>query len=261
LESGSSPRTNLPRLRRPGRSKATNRGHPADGTADHIVTLESQGYNTVQATIIALGDQAGGLLDLDRLQNAIEGRDRDGNDLTLAARAYDGVVWAAEISVLGTGGLLIRDAAKAKAKAATAPKPTKPAATATAPQETTPRPKTNAPAARTARLTTRAEEVHTVLHPIARNHRTTAVLETSGGDIIGGGKIDLTPAQRAALRPGEIAARLPGEHAEITALQEAARRELRPRAISTTRDFCLDCRRALEEAGARITGPRTAVWD
>jgi hypothetical protein len=119
----------------------------------------------------------------------------------------------------------------------------------------------SAPAARTARLTTRAEEVHSVLHPIARRQRTTAVLETSGGDIIGGGGIDLTPAQRAALRPGEIAARLPGEHAEITALQEAARRGLRPRAISTTRDFCPDCRRALEEAGARITGPRTAVWD
>jgi hypothetical protein len=117
------------------------------------------------------------------------------------------------------------------------------------------------PAARTARLTTRAEEVHSVLDPIARNERTTAVLETTGGDIIGGGVRDLTPAQRALLGEGEIAARLPGEHAEITVLQEAARRGLTPRAISTTRDFCPDCRRALEEAGARITGPRTAVWD
>ncbi len=121
--------------------------------------------------------------------------------------------------------------------------------------------KTLAPTARTERLTTRAEEVHSVLDSIARKQRTTAVLETSGGDIIGGGARDLTPAQRATLRPGEIAARLPGEHAEITALQEAARRGLRPRAIVTTRDFCPDCRRVLEEAGARITGPRTAVWD
>jgi RHS repeat-associated protein len=118
-----------------------------------------------------------------------------------------------------------------------------------------------APTARTERLTTRAEEVHSVLDSIARKQRTTAVLETSGGDIIGGGARDLTPAQRATLRPGEIEARLPGEHAEITALQEAARRGLRPRAIVTTRDFCPDCRRVLEEAGARITGPRTAVWD
>jgi hypothetical protein len=114
----------------------------------------------------------------------------------------------------------------------------------------------------TARLTQRADEVHSVLgHPAARNGRTTAVLETSGGDIVGGGVRDLSPAQRAALRPGEIASKIPGEHAEITALQEALNRGLKPRAIGTSRDFCPDCIKKLQEAGARITGPRTAVWD
>ena len=111
------------------------------------------------------------------------------------------------------------------------------------------------------RLTKRADEVHSLLHPIARKQRTTAVLETNGADIIGGGKRDLTPAQRASLQKGEIAAELPNEHAEITVLQEAARRGFRPRAISSTRDFCPECQTALKEAGARITGPRTAVGD
>jgi RHS repeat-associated protein len=120
---------------------------------------------------------------------------------------------------------------------------------------------TEAPAARTARLTTRADEIQSVLkHPAELNGRTAAVLETTGGDIVGGGVRDLSPAQRAALKPGEIAAKLPHEHAEITVLQEAAKRGLKPKAIGTSRDFCPDCIKALEEAGATITGPRTAIW-
>jgi hypothetical protein len=62
------------------------------------------------------------------------------------------------------------------------------------------------------------------------------------------------------LKEGEIAAKLPGAHAEVTALQEAAARGFKPKAISATRDFCPECIKALEEAGATITGPRTAVW-
>jgi hypothetical protein len=111
-----------------------------------------------------------------------------------------------------------------------------------------------------AALTHRAEEIHSVLDPIAAKQRTTAVLETSGGNIIGGGVRDLNPAQRALMKPGEILSKLPGEHAEITAVQEAAARGLKPKAIATTRDFCPECRKALEMAGATITGPRTAVW-
>ena len=80
------------------------------------------------------------------------------------------------------------------------------------------------------------------------------------GDIIGGGVRDLNPAQRALQQKGEILSKLPGEHAEITAIQEALRRGAKPRAIGTTRDFCEGCRKALEEAGAIITGLRTAIW-
>jgi hypothetical protein len=112
----------------------------------------------------------------------------------------------------------------------------------------------------TARLTTRAEEIHSALDPIAAKQRTTAVLETTGGDIIGSGGRDLSRKQLGLLKEGEIAAKLPGEHAEITALQEAIARGFKPKAISTTRDFCPACRKALEDAGATITGPRTAIW-
>ncbi len=114
----------------------------------------------------------------------------------------------------------------------------------------------------TARLTQRADEIQSVLdHPAARNGRTTAVLETSGDDVVGGGVRDLSPDQRAALKPGEIPAKLPGEHAEITVLDAAQNRGLTPKAIGTSRDFCPDCIDALQKARARITGPRTAVWD
>lgn len=114
-------------------------------------------------------------------------------------------------------------------------------------------------------LGTRADELHAVLDPIAAKNRTTAVLRTEGEggrsiDVLGCGKRDLSPAQRAIARDDEIVARLLGEHAEITALREAMSRGLRPRAIATTRDFCPACRRAFEASGARITDPRTAVW-
>jgi hypothetical protein len=114
--------------------------------------------------------------------------------------------------------------------------------------------------ANTASLTARAEQVHSVLDPIAAQNRTTAVLKTSAGDIIGGGVRDLTPAQRMLQQPGEILAKLPGAHAEVTVMQEAAARGLAPRAIGTTRDFCDDCMKELIEAGATITGKRTAIW-
>jgi hypothetical protein len=113
---------------------------------------------------------------------------------------------------------------------------------------------------RTAALAKRADEFQSVLDPIAAKQRTTAVLETSGGTIIGGGVRDLNPAQRALAKQGEILSKLPGKHAEITVLKEAMARGLKPKAIATTRDFCQECRKALEEAGATITGPRTAVW-
>lgn len=109
-------------------------------------------------------------------------------------------------------------------------------------------------------LAERAAQYHSVLDPIAQKQRTTAALGTDGGTIIGGGVRDLSPAQRALQKEGEILAKLPGEHAEITVLQEAAKRGLRPSALESTRDFCSGCMQALIDAGATITGSRSAVW-
>jgi len=113
----------------------------------------------------------------------------------------------------------------------------------------------------TKRLTNRADEVHALLdHPKAINGRTTAVLATSGGDIVAGGVRDLSPLQRAALAASELPAKLAGEHAEVTALAEASRRGLTPKAIAASRPFCKECIKALLSAGAQITGARTATW-
>ncbi len=111
----------------------------------------------------------------------------------------------------------------------------------------------------------RADEVHSALDPIARSRRTTSVLRTEGDggrtvDVLAGGARDLGPSQRALAKPGEVLARAPGEHAEITALRAAMERGLKPRAIAATRDFCPACRTALERSGATILDPRTAVW-
>jgi hypothetical protein len=106
----------------------------------------------------------------------------------------------------------------------------------------------------------RANEIHSVLDPIAQNSRTTAVLETNGGRVVAGGARDLSPPQHAALRPGETAARAAGQHAEITAVQHAQAAGLTPRAIATSRPFCSDCETALKDLGATITSKTTAIW-
>lgn len=106
----------------------------------------------------------------------------------------------------------------------------------------------------------RAAQIHAALDPIAYSMRVTAVLDTSAGRIIAGGARDLTPAQRALLQAGEIAAKQPGAHAETTALAQAAKMGATPRALVATRDFCASCRIAIIKSGGQITSPRSAVW-
>ena len=115
-------------------------------------------------------------------------------------------------------------------------------------------------AADTGALVSRANEVHSALHPITQEMRTTAVLETNGGRIVAGGGADLAPAQRALLGPSEVAAKLPGAHAEITALEHAAQSGLTPQAIGVTRTICPECEAAIRASGGTLTSPTTAVW-
>ena len=112
----------------------------------------------------------------------------------------------------------------------------------------------------TADLAARAGQVHKALDPIAQAQRTTAVLRTSGGNIVAGGARDLSPVQRALLGPGEIAAKLPGAHAEVTAIQAAQRAGLTPQAMAVTRAICPQCAAVIEASGGAVTSSTTAIW-
>jgi hypothetical protein len=110
-------------------------------------------------------------------------------------------------------------------------------------------------------LGTRVGEIHGALHPIARSQRTTAILETTNGTrIVASGGRDLTPAQKTLLEPGDVAAKLPRAHAELTALAHAAQNGLLPARITASRPFCQECIRAIEAAGGKITSPTTAIF-
>jgi RHS repeat-associated protein len=112
----------------------------------------------------------------------------------------------------------------------------------------------------TASLSARAQQIHSVLDPIAQTQRTTAVLSTNMNTIVASGVRDLTPGQRAILSANETAARLLGGHAEVTALSAAQGAGLSPRALAATRPICLSCAAAIEAAGGRLTSPTTAIF-
>lgn len=119
-----------------------------------------------------------------------------------------------------------------------------------------------APAARVGRggLAERAKEIHSVLDKVARKLRTTAVLETDAGRIVAGGTRDLSPPQRVALKQGEIAAKAPNLHAEVTALNEAASIGATPSELAVTRTICPECVALIESLGGRLTSRTTAVF-
>jgi RHS repeat-associated protein len=109
-------------------------------------------------------------------------------------------------------------------------------------------------------LEARAAQIHEVLHPIAQTQRTTAVLQTNGLTVVGGGARDLSTAQRAALIRGEVAARLPGAHAEVTVLEHAMGQGLTPQRLAVTRAICPVCAAYIESTGGKVIGPTTASW-
>jgi hypothetical protein len=110
-------------------------------------------------------------------------------------------------------------------------------------------------------LRARAREVHGALDSFAQRRRTTAILRTEGGDIVASGGRDLSGAQQALLTSGEIGSKLPGAHAEATALSAALKIGLRPRALVTSRPICRFCAEAIKANGGTITSPTTAVFD
>jgi hypothetical protein len=119
---------------------------------------------------------------------------------------------------------------------------------------------TAASAAELAALSARAKQIHSVLDKIAQRQRTTAVLSTDGDTIIAGGGRDLSPGQTGLLRNAENAGKLPGMHAEITALNEAEKAGLTPRAMATTRRICGKCQAAIEDRNGVLTSSTTAIF-
>jgi Cytidine and deoxycytidylate deaminase zinc-binding region len=109
-------------------------------------------------------------------------------------------------------------------------------------------------------LAERAKEIHNVLDGIAQRMRTTAVLETDAGRIIASGARDLNPAQKAALGPGELAAKAPRLHAEVTALNKAASIGATPSNLAVTRAICPKCANVIESHGGMLTSRKTAIF-
>jgi RHS repeat-associated protein len=171
--------------------------------------------------------------------------DKNGNPVDAADLALD--VFAQPLIALATGGLGdLADVADLAAGGEVLTSGGEVAATAKAVD--------------TAALVDRAQEIHSALNPIAQEMRTTAALDTSGARVIAAGGRDLTPAQRALVGEGEVAAKLPGAHAEVTALQYAAQNGLTPQAIGVTRAICPACQAAIRASGGTLTSPTTAVW-
>ncbi|MEF9388543.1 RHS repeat domain-containing protein [Ralstonia solanacearum species complex bacterium KE056] len=118
------------------------------------------------------------------------------------------------------------------------------------------------PVSAAAQVATKAQAIHDALDPIARSMRTTTVLRTATCDIAASGaRRDLTPAQRAiAVSLEATPAKLPGEHAEVTAITYARENGLIPKIMEVTRDICPACAAVIESTGGTVTGPRSAKW-
>jgi RHS repeat-associated protein len=110
-----------------------------------------------------------------------------------------------------------------------------------------------------AKIGDRVRDIHNALDPIAQSRRTTAIVEAvdSSGNvtrIVASSENSLSAAQRAALRPGEVAATGPG-HAEVTALNAAQQMGLTPVNVGASRPICPSCAGAIQNAGATPVTP------
>ena len=85
---------------------------------------------------------------------------------------------------------------------------------------------------------------------------TTAVADVINPDgteqrLVGSSRRTLNPAQRAALRPGEVPVSGAG-HAEITVLYAAKQKEQMVKAVATSRPMCATCKKAVQHVGAKV---------
>jgi RHS repeat-associated protein len=102
----------------------------------------------------------------------------------------------------------------------------------------------------------RANEIHGLLDPRAARSRTTAVTETKEGTrIVSSSNRRLTPAQRAALRKGEVEGVGPG-HAERKGVSAAKKMGLTPTGTAASRPICPECAAAVKAENVRPLSPQ-----
>jgi tRNA(Arg) A34 adenosine deaminase TadA len=82
-----------------------------------------------------------------------------------------------------------------------------------------------------------------------------------GADVLVGGGRDLSPAQRALSGGDDVLGRLPGAHAEITAMDAAGKAGLTPWQMAVSRPICPACQAAIEGSGGSVAlGGMFAWW-
>jgi hypothetical protein len=85
--------------------------------------------------------------------------------------------------------------------------------------------------------------------------RTTAVTETKEGvTYVGSSENALSKAQKAALKPGEVAAEGPG-HAEVTTINAAKQAGHTPTATAASRPICPSCAQTIKQEGVTPASP------
>jgi RHS repeat-associated protein len=108
-------------------------------------------------------------------------------------------------------------------------------------------------------LEQRAQEIHSELDPQAQRMRTTAVTDTEEGvRVVSSSEERLSPAQRAALKPGEVEGTGAG-HAETTSVDAAKQMGLTPTTTAASRPICPTCAEALKQAGVTPASPLKVV--
>lgn len=104
-------------------------------------------------------------------------------------------------------------------------------------------------------LEQRAKELHGLLNPQAQRMRTTAVTATEEGvTYVSSSENALSKAQKAALKPSEVAAEGPG-HAEVTGINAAKDAGHTPTATAASRPICPTCAQTLQEQGVKPASP------
>ncbi len=81
-----------------------------------------------------------------------------------------------------------------------------------------------------------------------------------GADVLAGGGRDLIPAQRALGQGDDVLGRLPGEHAEITAMDAAGKAGLTPWQMAVSRPICRACQAAIEGSGGTVAPGGMFAW-